>query len=38
VGKEGVERIVEARLEAEEQEQLERSAQVLRRILGGVNL
>lgn len=38
VGEEGVERIVEARLEAEEQEQLERSAHALRQIFAQVSL
>ncbi|UCD53430.1 MAG: L-lactate dehydrogenase [Phycisphaerales bacterium] len=38
VGAEGVERIVEARLEAEEQEQLERSAHVLRQVFEQVSL
>jgi len=38
VGEEGVERIVEAHLEAQEQEQLERSAQILRQIFAQVNL
>jgi L-lactate dehydrogenase len=38
VGEEGVERLVEARLETAEQEQLERSAQTLRQIFQQVNL